>query len=152
MQADVLDADEVVAGGQILRDGEHEGRRVLGGPGEAARRKGRGALAENFEPDAPGAVPRRDGLAGGDLGHVDLGGARMVDVGDGGEADGGAGVDGGGVGGDGRAADVAADVGRGYIGNRIVGVVGGVLSHVGPGRGGRAALDQRRKDVVGGGG
>ena len=109
MQADVFNADEVVAGRQALGDREADGCDVCGatrGPGYG-RGKRVGLVSVDFEPHRAGTIPGSEIGACGGFGHVDLQGTWVVDVGRDGEAEGGAGGDGGGVCGDRAAAYVA---------------------------------------------
>lgn len=68
VQRNVLDAQQVLAAGRVLGDGDGEGGLVERGPRELAP-GGRRLLGVDLEPDLPGAVPRGGGLAGGDSGE-----------------------------------------------------------------------------------
>ena len=72
---------------------EIRGRHTVARPVHLTTRKG-SALAEDLEPHIAASIPGRSSLALGDLGEVELKGARVRDAGCGCEADGVAGVDG----------------------------------------------------------
>lgn len=86
VERDVLDAEQVVAGGDARGDLSRDLARALAGPGQSAGADV-GALREDLEPDCAGAVPGRGRLARWHLGHVELQHARVRDGGVGCEAD-----------------------------------------------------------------
>lgn len=123
MQADVLEADEVLAVGDAPGDGHGDAGLAVVGPRDGGARDG-GPVAVDLEPDRAGRVEAGGG--GGGLGHVDVDGARVVDVGRDAEGDGAAGGDGEGLRGGGAGGElVAAHGGRVDVLDGAVGVVVG---------------------------
>lgn len=128
----MLDADEVVARRQALRDLNGNVAQALAGPREP-RGGDVGPLGEDLEPDGARPVEGGGRLAGGHLGHVELQGARVRDAGVGDEADRSARCDahrlralaaGGQL--------VAPQLRRGHVRHGAVGLVVGRLAHVLP--------------------
>ena len=108
------------------------GKRHTGaGPGDAAAGDN-GLLLEDLEPDLAASVPVGGGLAGGNLGEVELHRAGVADVGVQGEADGVAGVDLAGLNALAGVALVAADRIAVDVLDRAVGLVVGRLADVLP--------------------
>ena len=78
VQSDVLDAQEVIAGGDALRDLGGDLGGALAGPGQA-RWRDVGALREDLEPVGARPVPRVRRLARRHLSHVELQRPRVRD-------------------------------------------------------------------------
>ena len=132
VQRNVLDPYEVVAGREARRDRDGHVAEALAGPREPARADV-GALREDLEPDGARAVKGRGRLPGGDLGHVELEGARVRDARVGHEADLGARRHAHGLGAlVPRGELVAAQLRRGHVRHGAVGLVVGRLADVLP--------------------
>ena len=95
-------------------EGGKRSERTVTRPVHLTTRKG-SALAEDLEPHIAASIPGRSSLALGDLGEVELKGARVRDAGSGCEADGVASVDGVGLRACARGELVAADGVGGYV-------------------------------------
>ena len=150
MQGDLFDADQVLTTGQVLRYGERVSWLILSRP-----RDGLAAVSDcrnlvNLEPDVPRAVPARDVGTARRLGHVDVDDARVVDRAVGHDAHLGAGGDGDRLRGGVRRRVVAAEVGRGDVGDGRLGVEVVRLADVDPRRRRRAVHDERGEGVCGG--
>lgn len=91
MQGDLLNADEVLAAGKVLGDGESGAVDVLRGERDTLAAVGDRRDLVDLEPDAAGAVPARD--VGGCLREVDVEHPGVVDLLVGPEAQLGAGSD-----------------------------------------------------------
>lgn len=96
MEGDVLRAQQVLARGQGLGEGDGDLCLARGGPADGGRGRD-GFLLVDLEPHVAAAVPGLGRLARGHLGHVELHGPGVRDAGHGSEGDGVAGVDGGGL-------------------------------------------------------
>lgn len=106
-----------------------------------------GTLAEDLEPDLALALEVGGTGSRGSLGHVELEGARVGDVGVDGEAQVVAGLDGQSLGRRVGGVDVAADVVRRDVGHGAVGVVVGSHANILPVLSDLALVDQGREGI-----
>lgn len=143
----MLDTEEVVAGGEGLGDGDVDLGQALRRPAELAVVE-RGALAVNLEPDVTLTLEVGGSGSVGSLGHVELEGTRVGDVGVDGETEVVAGLDGQSLGRGVGGVLVAADVLRGNIGDGAMRVVVGSHADVLPVLGDLALVNKGREGVV----
>lgn len=149
MQGNGLHADEVLPGGEVLRERERHSRNTLSGERDGLAAVGDSRDLVHLEPD--GAVAREARHVAGRLGHVDVDDPGVVDRAVGHDAELRTGGDGDRLRGGARLRVVAAEVGGGNVRDWRLGVEVVRLADVRPGRGRRAADYEGREGVCVGG-